>query len=97
MSPMQIMILPITDRAVERANEIERELKLEGLRCKVDARNEKIGFKIREAQVEKTPYMLILGDKEVENNLVAVRERHQGDLGTMVLGEFKKRIKRELK
>jgi len=97
MAPNQIMILPITDRAVERAREIEKELKSEGFRCEVDSRNEKIGFKIRAAQVDKVPYMLVLGDKEVENNLVAVRERHQGDLGTMTLGEFRKKIKKELK
>ena len=97
MSPMQIAILPITDRAIEKAKEIEKELKGEGLRCFVDSRNEKIGFKIREAQVEKIPYMLVLGDKEIENNLVAIRERHQGDLGTMTLKEFMKRIRRELK
>jgi len=97
MSPMQVMILPITDRAVERAQEIERDLKAEGLRCAVDSRNEKIGFKIREAQVEKVPYMLVLGDKELEAGLVAVRERHQGDLGAITLKDFIKRIRKELK
>ncbi|MCL2555816.1 MAG: threonine--tRNA ligase [Firmicutes bacterium] len=97
MSPMQIAILPVTDRAIVRAKEIEAELKSEGLRCEVDYRNEKLGFKIRAAQVEKIPYMLVLGDKEIENNMIAIRERHQGDLGTMTLKDFLKRIKKELK
>lgn len=83
LSPTQVKVLSITDRATERANEIRDLLEENGIRTEVDNRNEKIGYKIREAQLEKVPYMLILGDKEVENNVVSVRHRKNGDLGQM--------------
>ena len=67
-----------------------------GIRCDMDLRNEKIGFKIREAQMQKIPYMLVLGDKEVEQDLVAVRSRKDGDLGTMSLEDFLKKITEEV-
>ena len=82
--------MSITDRAVERANEIRDLLEENGIRTEVDNRNEKIGYKIREAQLEKVPYMLILGDKEVENGVVSVRHRKNGDLGQMDINELLK-------
>jgi len=88
LSPVQGKVLPITDRAAEYADEVERQLTARGYRVEVDHRNEKIGFKIREAQLEKVPYMLVVGDKEAEAGTVAVRHRAEGDLGVMPLGEF---------
>ena len=90
LAPTQVKVLSITDRAVERANEIRDLLEENGIRTEVDNRNEKIGYKIREAQLEKVPYMLILGDKEVENGVVSVRHRKNGDLGQMDINELLK-------
>jgi threonyl-tRNA synthetase len=85
LSPVQVAVLPIADRHGDFAQKICDTLKQEGIRVNVDHRREKIGFKIREAQMEKTPYMLVIGDQEVENNRVSVRERREGDLGEMEL------------
>lgn len=87
LSPEQIRILPITDRAHDMAKKLQDTMQNSGLRVKVDDRNEKIGYKIREAQLEKIPYMLVIGDKEVEQNVVSVRHR-TGDLGTMTFDKF---------
>lgn len=81
MAPEQIRILPVTDRAKEYAQGIESELKAKGVRVTTDNRNEKIGYKIRQAQLEKIPYFFIVGDKEVEENTVSLRSRKDGDLG----------------
>ncbi len=83
LAPEQVKILTITDRSDKAAKELQKKLQRAGLRVETDLRNEKIGFKIREAQMMKIPYMLILGDQEMEGNVVAVRSRKQGDLGTM--------------
>lgn len=83
ISPEQVRILPVTDRALEYARKIEAMLDERGMRVSVDNRNEKIGYKIRQAQLEKIPYMFILGDKEVESGEISVRSRKQGDLGAM--------------
>ncbi|MDO4357912.1 MAG: threonine--tRNA ligase, partial [Clostridia bacterium] len=83
LSPVQAKIMTITDRADEAAKALQDKLEKAGVRTEIDLRNEKIGFKIREAQMQKTPYMLILGDKEAEAGTVAVRSRKEGDLGTM--------------
>ena len=96
MAPEQARILTITDRADGRAREIEASLKAQGLRVTCDLRNEKIGLKIREAQLEKLPYMLVLGDKEVESGVVAVRSRKDGDLGAMPPEDFARRIVEEV-
>ena len=96
MSPNQVSILPITDRALDYANDLKAKLDRAGIRCQVDARNEKIGYKIREAQMEKTPYMLVVGDKEAEAGLVAVRRRGEGDIGTMTMDDFMARALREI-
>lgn len=83
ISPVQVKVLSLTSRTADYANEIVSLLNNAGLRAEVDNRNEKIGYKIREAQLEKIPYMLIVGDKEMEENKVSVRSRKEGDLGVM--------------
>lgn len=89
LAPVQVAILPITDRINEYAESIYKELKDLGFRVEADLRSEKIGAKIRQAQLQKVPFMLILGDKELEEVKVAVRERRKGDIGQMTLAEFK--------
>ena len=96
LAPVQVKVLAMTDRTHDAALKISGDLERLGIRAECDLRNEKIGFKIREAQVQKTPYMLIIGDKEVENGVVAVRARKEGDLGTMPLDDFIIRIGREI-
>jgi threonyl-tRNA synthetase len=88
--------MSITDRTASRVHEIAQELIDADLRVETDLRNEKIGFKIREAQMEKIPYMFVLGDKEIETGSVAVRSRSGGDLGAQSVGEAVERIEREI-
>lgn len=89
LAPVQVKVLPIADRHFEYASQLEEKLSAAGLRVETDYRNEKIGFKIREARLQKLPYMLIVGDSEVENGTVSVRKRGEdGDLGTMTADEF---------
>ncbi|MCI8439607.1 MAG: threonine--tRNA ligase [Oscillospiraceae bacterium] len=88
LSPVQVKMLPVTDRAAEYAKEIAQKLDAQGFRVEVDGRNEKIGKKIREAQLEKVPYMLVVGDRDMEAGTVSVRHRAEGDLGAMSLDEF---------
>ena len=97
LAPTQVKVLTITDRADAWAREIQRELESRGMRVETDLRNEKIGFKIREAQMEKTPYMLVLGDKEVEERKAAVRSRKDGDLGAMALADVITRLEEEIR
>ena len=97
LSPVQAVVLPIADRHADRAHEIEAELKKYGIRVKVDDRSEKIGYKIREAQLQKTPYMLVVGDKEVANGTVSVRHRGEGDIGSMELSSLCDRLADEVK
>ena len=85
LAPVQVKILPIIDKHHEYANEIKNKLVKKGFRVEVDLRNEKIGYKIREAQLEKIPYMFVIGDKELENRKVSVRARKEGDLGSVYL------------
>lgn len=96
LAPIQVKILPITDNQHEYANQIKDEFIKKGIRVVVDDRNEKIGYKIREAQLEKVPYMLVVGSKEVEENTVAVRSREDGDVGTMMIEEFKEKLLNEI-
>ncbi|MBO4848005.1 MAG: threonine--tRNA ligase [Clostridia bacterium] len=96
LSPVQVKVMAMTDRTAEQTKAIAAELEAAGLRVETDLRNEKIGFKIREAQMQKIPYMLIIGDKEVENGVVAVRSRRGGDLGTMPLADFKAKVVEEV-
>ena len=95
LSPTQVKVLSLTDRTADIAKETADKLNEAGLRAECDLRNEKIGYKIREAQLEKIPYMLIIGDKDVENNVVSVRSRKEGDLGTMSYEQFFMKIKEE--
>ena len=88
LSPVQVKMLPVTDRAAEYAKEIAQKLDAQGFRVEVDGRNEKIGKKIREAQLENVPYMLVVGDRDMEAGTVSVRHRAEGDLGAMSLDEF---------
>jgi threonyl-tRNA synthetase len=97
LSPVQVKVMAMTDRTAEQTKAIAAELEAAGVRVETDLRNEKIGFKIREAQMQKIPYMLIIGDKEVENGVVAVRSRKGGDLGTMPLADFKAKVAEEIK
>lgn len=96
LAPVQVAVLPVTDRSHEYAVKISEELKNEGFRVEADLRSEKVGYKIREAQVKKVPYMLVVGDREVENNQVAVRHRHEGDLGAETLTDFIVKLKKEI-
>lgn len=96
IAPVQVRLLAMTDRTHGAAQELKQKLEGLGLRVETDLRSEKIGFKIREAQMQKIPYMLIVGDKEVENGVVAVRARKDGDLGTMTLEQFESRILNEI-
>ncbi len=96
MSPTQVKLLPVTDRSREYAAGIMKELDALGIRCELDDRSEKIGYKIREAQLEKVPYMLVLGDKECEANTVAVRSRKTGETEVMTLDELKSKLVMEI-
>ena len=96
LAPVQVKVLPIADSHVEYANKVKEELLKAGIRVEVDDRQEKIGYKIREAQLQKIPYMLIVGDKEVEANAVGVRSRKEGDIGAQNLKAFISKIKEEI-
>ena len=95
LSPVQIKILPISNKFNDYAKEIEDILKKEGLRCDIDGRAEKIGYKIRAARLERIPYMLVVGEKEIENNTVSVRKRDDGDLGSMPLNRLLELLREE--
>ena len=95
LAPVQVKVLPISEKHVDYANKIYNEMFKLGIRVEVDADNEKIGYRIRKAQLEKVPYMLVVGDKEQETNTVAVRSREDGDIGTESFKDFIKRVKVE--
>jgi threonyl-tRNA synthetase len=88
LSPVQAKVLSISDRQLDYARGVRDRLLAAGIRAELDTRSEKIGFKIREAALEKVPYVLVVGDKEIEQNSVAVRERGGKDLGAMPVSEF---------
>ncbi|MBQ8057242.1 MAG: threonine--tRNA ligase [Ruminococcus sp.] len=88
LAPVQVKLLPIADRHLDYIYEVKKALEKKGMRVEIDDRSEKIGFKIREAQLSKVPYMILVGDKDIENNTVSVRDRKEGDLGAMSLDEF---------
>ncbi|MEA4833926.1 MAG: threonine--tRNA ligase [Anaeromusa sp.] len=96
LAPVQVKILPITDRHMEYAKKVAKDLWNQDIRVAVDERNEKIGYKIREAQVQKIPYVLVVGDKEMENGTVAVRKRGEGDLGPQATDVFTKQLLEEI-
>lgn len=95
LAPVQVKVLPISEKHVDYANKIYDELFNLGIRVEVDADNEKIGYRIRKAQLEKVPFMLVVGDKEQETNTVAVRSREDGDIGSESLKDFIKRVRVE--
>ena len=97
LAPVQVKLLPIADRHLDYLYEIKKRLEAEGIRCEVDDRSEKIGFKIRSAQLEKVPYMLLAGDKDIENGTVSVRSRKNGDEGAFNPDDFLNRIIEEIK
>ena len=96
MAPNQVRVMPITDKQLDYAKEVNDKLFALGYRTQLDDRSEKIGKKIREAQVQKVPFMLIVGEKEVESRTVAVRQRHGGDLGAMTLDDFIARMQHDI-
>lgn len=88
LAPVQVKILPISDKFLDYAEKVKAKLEVLNIKVELDKRAEKIGYKIREAQMEKVPYMLVVGEKEVENNTVSVRERQKGDIGAMSVEEI---------
>lgn len=95
LSPVQVKILPISDKYMGYAKETERILQKAGLRCEVDGRAEKIGYKIRSARLERVPYMLVIGQKEMETGSVSVRRRQEGDLGNIPVGDLLEMLRKE--
>lgn len=95
LSPVQVKILSISDKYIDHAKKIERALKRERIRCEVDGRAEKIGYKIRTAQLERIPYMLVIGGKEVDTNSVSVRKREDGNLESMPVEQFLEALRKE--
>jgi threonyl-tRNA synthetase len=96
LAPVQVIVLPIADRHVPYAQQIRQRLEEEGFRVEVDARNEKTGFKVREAELQKIPYMLVVGDRDMANQTVSVRKRSAGDQGAMTLDAFIARLREEM-
>ena len=96
LSPVQVKLMPIADRHNDFTAEVATELKKYGVRVEIDDRSEKIGFKIREAQLQKIPYMLVIGDKEVETKNVSIRCRKRGDIGAMTVADFCAMVKKEI-
>ena len=96
LAPVQVKLLPIADRHLDYIYEVKKALERKGMRVEIDDRSEKIGFKIREAQLQKVPYMILVGDKDIENNTVSVRDRKEGDLGAMSLDSFIEKAMEEI-
>ena len=96
LAPVQVKILPISEKFSTYSKEVIMKLKKSGIRCEMDERDEKIGYKIREAQLERVPYMLVLGQKEEESNTLSLRSRDRGDIGTMNFEEVMQLIKKEI-
>ena len=92
LAPVQVKLLPIADLHLDYLYEVKKQLEDKGFRCEVDDRSEKIGYKIREAQLEKVPYMVVVGDKDIENNTISIRKRKEGDLGAMTVEQFLEKI-----
>ena len=93
LAPVQARVLPISEKHMDYACKVKKRLEDAGIRVELDERNEKIGYKIREAQMQKLPYMLIVGDKEAGDNTVSVRVREKGDVGQKSIEEFIEDIK----
>ena len=95
MAPEQVRVMSLTERTAEYAGKLAEQLRYDGVRAEADVKNEKIGYKIRLAQLDKIPYMLIIGDKEAESGMVSVRSRSEGDLGQMTVEDFIARVREE--
>lgn len=96
LAPVQVKLLPIADRHLDYLYNVKKALEAKGVRCEIDDRSEKMGFKIRAAQLEKVPYMIIAGDKDIENGTISVRSRKDGEQGAMTLDEFVENIMEEI-
>ena len=96
LAPTQVLVIPITDRSHDYADNISSKLRDEDIRVEVDKRNEKLQYKIREGELNKIPYMLIIGDKEKEAGTVSLRARKEGNIGAVKIEEFAERIKKEI-
>jgi len=96
LAPTQVKLLPIGSNQHEYTKGIYTKLRQAGIRCEMDERNEKIGYKIREAQLEKIPYMLVCGEKEQTENMLSVRSRKEGDIGVMSADEFLTKLLKEI-
>jgi threonyl-tRNA synthetase len=96
LAPVQVKILPISDRFISCSKEVMNALKKIGIRCEMDSRTEKIGYKIREAQLDKVPYMIVIGQKEMGSGTVSIRKRDVGDLGSMEMNEFIAMLRSEM-
>ena len=97
LAPVQVKVLPISDKYMDYAQKVLDELNNSGVRAEIDTRAEKIGYKIREAQMQKIPYMLVIGDKEVETENVSIRCRKRGDIGTMSVSDFCDMVEKEIR
>lgn len=97
MMPNQVTVMSLTDRTAEQCKNVCDKLKYNGIRAKLDLRSEKLGRKIRDAQLEKTPYMIVIGDRDAENQVISVRNRHSGDLGQMKVEDFIEKVVKEIK
>jgi threonyl-tRNA synthetase len=96
LSPIQVVVLSITDRQAEYAKQVALDLEKQGFRTKIDLRNEKIGFKIREHSMQRIPYLVIIGDKELENQAITVRSQKGEDLGSLAINDFAQRLRQEI-
>ena len=97
ISPLQVLVIPISEKYFDYAGKVVGALKNNGIRVKLDDRNEKVGAKIRQGELKKSPVMLIVGEKEMENNSVSVRRRHEGDLGSFNLDSYISELTQEIK
>ena len=97
LAPLQVKILPITDKQLEYAKDVYNKMLEKGIRVEIDSRQEKLGYKIREAQMAKVPYILVIGDKEIEVGSVGVRARNEGDIGQIAVEDFIQRIEEEIR
>ncbi len=97
LAPVQVKILPISEKYVSYARELQKKLRTEGFRCEIDEKDEKIGYKIRMARLDRVPYIAVVGEKEAESNSVSVRERDAGDLGNMPIATFEEHLQQVLK
>ena len=96
LSPVQVEVIPVSESSNDYAEEVYATLKADNIRAELDTKSEKVGYKIREAESRKIPYMLVIGEKEKENRTVSVRKHKEGDIGVMALNEFMEKVKFEI-